>query len=57
MPSSTGPAQPRVTVVVPTLAADEKLAHCLDSLERQTFPGFEVVVVGAVPRSRVLASG
>ncbi len=59
MPPPTGPAQPRVTVVVPTLAADDKLAHCLDSLERQTFPGFEVVVVdnsgrrAAEPRASV----
>jgi len=45
MPPKTGPAQPRVTVVVLTLAADDRLAHCLDSLERQTFFGFEVVVV------------
>ena len=44
MQPKTGPA-PRVTVVVPTLAADEKLAHCLDSLERQTCRDFEVIVV------------
>ena len=34
-----------MTVVVPTLAADETLAECLDSLERQTFQKFEVIVV------------
>jgi GT2 family glycosyltransferase len=34
-----------VTVVVPTLAADETLAACLDSLDRQTFKDFEVIVV------------
>jgi GT2 family glycosyltransferase len=34
-----------VTVVVPTLAADESLDACLASLERQTFSDFEVVVV------------
>lgn len=56
-----GPNQvhPAVTVVVPTLAADETLAQCLDSLERQTFRDFEIVVVdnsgrGLVPpRDRV----
>jgi GT2 family glycosyltransferase len=34
-----------VTVVVPTLAADDALADCLRSLESQTFDRFEVVVV------------
>jgi GT2 family glycosyltransferase len=34
-----------VTVVVPTLAADDALADCLRSLESQTFARFEVVVV------------
>jgi len=34
-----------VTVVVPTLAADETLDECLASLERQTFRDFEVIVV------------
>jgi GT2 family glycosyltransferase len=36
---------PIVTVVVPTLAADEVLADCLRSLENQTFDPFEVIVV------------
>jgi GT2 family glycosyltransferase len=36
---------PIVTVVVPTLAADEALAECLASLEQQTFSDFEVIVV------------
>jgi GT2 family glycosyltransferase len=36
---------PTVTVVVPTLAADETLDECLASLERQTFSDFEVIVV------------
>jgi len=35
---------PTVTVVVPTLAADKSLDECLDSLERQTFQDFEVIV-------------
>jgi GT2 family glycosyltransferase len=48
-----------VTVVVPTLAADETLAACLDSLDRQTFSDFEVIVVDnsgrkvVEPRDRV----
>src|SRR5579871_4561202 len=36
---------PAVTVVVPTLAADETLAQCLQSLERQTYADFEIIVV------------
>jgi GT2 family glycosyltransferase len=36
---------PIVTVVVPTLAADDALADCLRSLESQTFDRFEVIVV------------
>jgi len=46
-------------VVVPTLAADETLAACLDSLEQQTFKDFEIVVVdnsgrrAVQPRDRV----
>ena len=38
-------ARPTVTVIVPTLAADETLAECLASLGRQTFSDFEVIVV------------
>jgi GT2 family glycosyltransferase len=47
-----------VTVVVPTLAADDALADCLRSLESQTFDRFEVVVVdnSGLGRARV-ASG
>jgi len=58
-----GEVHPRVTVVVPTLAVDEKLAHCLDSLDRQTFADFEVIVVdnsgrhAAQPRGRVRVIG
>jgi GT2 family glycosyltransferase len=36
---------PRVTVVVPTLAADESLEACLHSLATQTLDGVEVIVV------------
>ena len=35
----------RVTVVVPTLAADPRLLECLASLEAQTLPAVQVVVV------------
>ncbi len=35
----------KVTVIVPTLHGGEPLRACLDSLDRQTFPGFEVIVV------------
>ena len=45
MPPQNGPTCPRVTVVVPTLAADESLVRCLDSLDRQTFADFGVIVV------------
>ena len=47
-----------VTVVVPTLAADDALADCLRSLESQTFDRFEVVIVdnSGLGRARV-ASG
>jgi GT2 family glycosyltransferase len=55
---------PTVTVVVPTLAADEALNQCLASLEAQTFSDFEVIVVdnsgrGALEsrgRARVIAN-
>jgi len=46
-------ANPTVTVVVPTLAADETLAACLDSLRRQTFRDFEVIVVDNSGRNAV----
>ncbi len=36
---------PLVTVVIPTLAADDALADCLRALASQTFGRFEVVVV------------
>jgi len=36
---------PRITVVVPTLAADRALEECLAALDRQTYSDFEVVVV------------
>lgn len=42
-----------MTVVVPTLSAGSTLAECLDSLDRQTFRDFEVVVVDNSGRSAV----
>jgi GT2 family glycosyltransferase len=46
-----------VTVVVPTLAADETLDECLASLERQTFSDFEVIVVDNSARHAALHAG
>jgi GT2 family glycosyltransferase len=42
-----------VTVVVPTLGADDALAGCLRALDAQTFERFEVVVVDNSGTSRV----
>ncbi len=41
----SGQFHPAVTVVIPTLAADETLDECLASLEHQAFSDFEVIVV------------
>ena len=46
---------PLVTVVVPTLAADDAWEKCLGSLERQTFRDFEVTIVDNSERGRVPA--
>jgi GT2 family glycosyltransferase len=46
-----------VTVVVPTLAADDALADCLRSLESQTLDRFEVVVVDNSGARRARAEG
>jgi GT2 family glycosyltransferase len=43
-------------VVVPTLAADETLAECLASLDRQTFSGFETIVIDNSGRRVVLST-
>ena len=59
-----GQMHPTVTVVVPTLAADETLDECLASLKRQTFPDFDVIVVdnsgrrvaNSIGRARVIAN-
>jgi GT2 family glycosyltransferase len=37
--------EPRVTVIIPTLRADSALAECVRSLEAQTMPDFEIIVV------------
>ena len=44
-PSIPSEVHPAVTVVVPTLAADEALCACLAAIERQTFGDFELIVV------------
>ena len=55
----SGQIPPTVTVVIPTLAADETLDACLASLARQTLLDFEVIVVNnsgrhlAKPKDRV----
>ena len=49
--------RPTVTVAIPTLAADETLAACLASLERQTLPGVEVIVVDNSERRAVKPQG
>ena len=51
-----GEFHPTVTVVVPTLEADETLAACLASLERQTFCDFETIVVDNSARGAVRLS-
>jgi GT2 family glycosyltransferase len=52
-----GQIHPTVTVVVPTLAADETLDECLASLERQTFRDFEVIVVDNSGRHQAKPGG
>ena len=44
-----------MTVVVPTLEADDALEECLTALKRQTFSDFEVVVVDNSGRGAVKA--
>jgi GT2 family glycosyltransferase len=46
-----------VTVVVPTLAADETLDECLASLERQTFSDFDVIIVDNSARQAARRAG
>ena len=53
----SGQIVPTVTVVVPTLAADETLHQCLTSLERQTFSDFDVIVVDNSARNAVPGGG
>jgi GT2 family glycosyltransferase len=52
-----GQVHPTVTVVVPTLAADQTLDECLASLERQTFNDFEVIVIDNSARRAVRHDG
>ena len=44
-PEDNGAVGPAITVVVPTLAADETLTECLEGLQKQSCQDFEVVVV------------
>ncbi|MDP9112142.1 MAG: glycosyltransferase family 2 protein [Acidobacteriota bacterium] len=48
---------PIVTVIVPTLAVGDALEKCLDSLERQTFDLFDVVVVDNSGAGRAHVAG
>jgi GT2 family glycosyltransferase len=47
----------QVTVVIPTVAADSKLAECLRSLESQTHRDRDIVVVDNSGEGRVLRGG
>jgi GT2 family glycosyltransferase len=47
---------PRITVAIPTLAADRALDECLRSLEVQTLGDFEVIVVDNSGSGRVQSS-
>lgn len=49
--------EPRVTVVIPTLAADAALRECLEGLERQSRRDFEVIVVDNSGQGLVRAAG
>ena len=51
------PLAPRVTVAIPTLAADQALSECLDSLSRQTFGNFEIIVIDNSGRGLVRERG
>jgi GT2 family glycosyltransferase len=46
-----------VTVVIPTLAADARLRECVESLQRQTRTGFQVVVVDNSGQQRARRNG
>jgi GT2 family glycosyltransferase len=56
-PPPSNETQRTVTVIVPTLAADETLAECLVSLDHQTFSDFEVIVVDNSGRCAVQPHG
>lgn len=48
-------AAPPISVVVPTRDPDEHIVACLDSLNRQKYPDYEVVVVDNAPTTDALA--
>lgn len=56
-PSSSAAAAPRVSVVVPTYNRAADIGRCLDSLIRQTYRDFEVVICddGSTDRTREVA--
>ena len=56
-PAGEGDAIPKVTVVVPTLAAGESLAECLQSLRTQSLADFEIIVVDNSGKQLVQAIG
>jgi GT2 family glycosyltransferase len=59
MPPASKPSDvlPAVTVVVPTLAADEALTTCLEALGRQTIADFDVIVIDNSGRRAAQSSG
>ena len=44
-PNGNHAVSPAITVVVPTLAAGETLAECIEALQKQSFRDFELIVV------------
>lgn len=45
----TEPSGPRYSIVIPAYHSEQTLARCLESLRRQTYRDFEVVVVDSSP--------
>lgn len=57
IPYNKGLSAPRVTVIVPTLAADSVYEECLAALAAQSYREFECVVVDNSGESKVRCSG
>ena len=49
MTTAAPPVRPRVSVIIPAYNSHETIVRCLESLARQTFRSFEVVVVDSGP--------